>query len=133
MFNKTSQRMRYWAMRFFFPCFIQVGKFFHQFYKLWERLTFNIIFQFCEFLSISSTLPLCSLSMSNTLPPIFWFFSSVFYQVRRLFIKLILTFFSSVSHWVRRFFIHHVLSSFTLVRLYAQRSSRPKKNAIVIL
>ena len=61
---------------------------FYQFCELWERCTFSIIFQFCEFLPMSSTLPLClpsksntlplcSLSMSGTSPPVFWFFSSV--------------------------------------------------------
>ena len=93
---------------------------------------------------MSSTSPLCLPSKSNTLllyflfmsgilPPIFWFFSSVSHCIKRFFIRLILRFSSSVSHWVRRFFIYHVLSSFTLVRLYAQRSSRPRRKAIVIL
>ena len=101
-----------------------------QFCELWERCTFSIIFQFCEFLSTSSILPLCLpyksstlplyfLSMSGTSLPVFWFFSSVFHWVRRFFIRLILRFSSSVSHWVSRFFIHHALSSFTLVCLYA--------------
>ena len=81
---------------------------------------------------MSSKLPWYSLSISNTLPPVVWFFSSVSHRVRRFFIRLILRFSSSISYWGRRFFIYHALSSFSLVRLYAQQSSRPRGKAIVI-
>ena len=135
--------MRYWAIRFLFLYYNYVGRFLHQFYELWERRTFSIIFIFCEFLSMSSTLffcllfmnnisPLCSLSMSGIMPPVFWFSSLVSYWVRRFFIRLILRFFSSVFHWVRKFFIHHALSSFTIICVHAQRSLRLRKKAIVI-
>ena len=70
--NKTNKRMKYWAtklMRFFLFYHSLIEKFFHQFHKLWERCTFNIVFQFFRFLD--------SLSISNTLPTIFQFFFSV--------------------------------------------------------
>ena len=129
---------------FSFPVLVRLEGFFHQFCELQERCTFRFIFQFCKFLSMSntsplcllfksSTLPLCSLSMSDILSPVFWFSSSISHWLRRFFIRLVFRFFSLVSHWVRRFFTHYALSSFTFVCLHAQRSLRPKEKTIVIL
>ena len=141
---------------FFFPVFVRLEGFFtnsvehwefYQFCKLWKKCIFSIIFLFYEFLPISSilplclsskntTLPFCSLFMSDTLPPVFRFSSLVSYWVRRFFIRLVLGISFSVSHWIRRFFIYYALSKlyfYTLTRSAELTSLRKRNCNIVIL
>ena len=51
-----------------------------------------------SFLFMSSMSPQCSLSISGTSPPVFWFSFSVSHWIRKFFTRLILRFSSLVSH-----------------------------------